>query len=59
MDDVVVLEPAVQANLNITKFFRISAGASYRYVSGVTSPATTNKKLSGPGAVLTLRFGKF
>lgn len=59
MDDVFVVEPAVQANLNITKFFRISAGASYRYVSGVTSPATTNEKLSGPSAVVTLRFGKF
>lgn len=59
MDDVFVLEPALQAHLNITKFFRISAGASYRYVSGVTSLASTNEKLSGPNAVLTLRFGKF
>lgn len=58
-DEVFVLEPAIQAHLNITKFFRISAGASYRYVSGVTIPATTNEKLSGASGVITLRFGKF
>jgi hypothetical protein len=32
-----VLEPSVNANLNVTKFFRIAAGVSYRYVSGVKS----------------------
>ncbi|MCU0454401.1 MAG: hypothetical protein MUE68_12170 [Bacteroidetes bacterium] len=58
-DEVFVVEPAIQAHLNITKFFRISAGASYRYVSGVTTPATTNEKLGGANGVLTLRFGKF
>ncbi len=58
-DDVFVVEPAVQANLNVTKFFRISAGVSYRYVTGVTTPATTNEKLSGANGVLTFRFGKF
>ena len=58
-DEVFVAEPSVQVNLNVTEFFRISAGASYRYVSGVTSPATSNEKLSGGSGVLTLRFGKF
>jgi hypothetical protein len=58
-DEVFVVEPAVQVNLNITKFFRISAGAAYRHVTGVTTPATTNQKLSGGSGVLTFRFGKF
>jgi hypothetical protein len=58
-DEVFVVEPSLQANLNVTKFFRISAGVSYRYVTGVTTPATTNEKLSGPSGVLTFRFGKF
>jgi hypothetical protein len=58
-DAFFILEPAAQINLNVTKYFRISAGVSYRFVSGVNSPATTNADLAGPTAVLTLRFGTF
>jgi hypothetical protein len=58
-DPVFVLEPAAQAHLNVTKFFRISAGISYRHVTGVTTAASTNEKLSGPSGVLTFRFGTF
>lgn len=54
-----VLEPSVQANLNVTHFFRIAAGVSYRYVSGLTSVVSTNADLSGPSANLTFKFGKF
>ena len=58
-DAFFILEPAAQVNLNVTKYFRLSAGVSYRYVSGVDSPAATNADLSGPSGVLTFRFGKF
>jgi hypothetical protein len=58
-DGFFILEPAAQVNLNVTKYFRISAGVSYRYVSGVDSPAATDANLSGPTGVLTFRFGKF
>lgn len=58
-DSFFVFEPAAQMNLNVTKNFRISGGVSYRYVSGVNSPASTNADLSGPTAVLTFRFGTF
>jgi hypothetical protein len=54
-----VLEPSVHANLNVTHFFRIAGGVSYRYVNGLKSPLSTNTDLSGPSAVLTLKFGKF
>jgi hypothetical protein len=54
-----VLEPSVNANLNVTHFFRIAAGVSYRYVSGLKSAVSTNADLSGPSANLTLKFGKF
>jgi len=53
------LEPAVHANLNVTGKFVVSLGISYRYISGVTLPATSNTDLGGPTAVLTFRFGKF
>lgn len=54
-----VLEPNINANLNVTRFFRIAAGVSYRYVSGLKSAVSTNADLSGPSAVLTLKFGRF
>jgi hypothetical protein len=59
IDAFFVFEPAAQVNLNVTRYFRLSAGISYRYVSGVNSPAATNADLSGPSGVLTFRFGKF
>lgn len=58
-DEFFIVEPAAQVNLNITKSFRMSAGITYRYVSGVSSPVATNADLSGPSAVLTFRFGTF
>jgi hypothetical protein len=58
-DEFFIVEPAAQVNLNVTKYFRLSAGVSYRYVTGVNSPLATNSDLSGPSGVLTFRFGKF
>jgi hypothetical protein len=54
-----VLEPSVNANLNVTHSFRIAAGVSYRYVSGLKSVVSTNTDLSGPSALLIFKFGKF
>ena len=58
-DTFFVLEPSVNINLNVTHYFRIAAGATYRYVSGLKSTISTNTDLSGPSAILTLKFGKF
>lgn len=54
-----VLEPAANMTLNVTRYFRISAGFSYRYISGVETAASSNTDLSGPSGMLTFRFGKF
>jgi hypothetical protein len=54
-----VLEPSVNANLNVTHSFRIDAGVTYRYVSGLKSVVSTNADLSGPSATITFKFGKF
>jgi hypothetical protein len=54
-----VLEPSAHVNLNVTHFFRIAAGVSYRYVNGLNSTLSTNADLSGPSAMLTFKFGKF
>lgn len=58
-DLIYVLEPTVNVELNVMKFFRIGAGASYRYVLGVDSGGLTNDDLGGLSAMLMLKFGKF
>jgi hypothetical protein len=54
-----VLEPGVNIDLNVTKWFRTSLGMSYRYLSGVSSESTTNTDLQGPSAMLSYPFGKY
>lgn len=54
-----VLEPQANMTLNVTQYFRISAGFSYRYITGAETAASTNKDLSGPSGILTFHFGKF
>ncbi|MFH0988744.1 MAG: hypothetical protein V1799_01870 [bacterium] len=58
-DAFFIVEPAVNVTLNITQYFRISGGASYRYITGLESAAAKNADVSGPTAMLTFRFGKF
>lgn len=58
-DDFFVMEPGVNIDLNVTRWFRASLGASYRYVSGVAQDVSSNNDLKGPSASLMLRFGSF
>ncbi len=54
-----VLEPSAGVTLNVLKNFRIEAGGSYRYISGVKEYGLTNKNLSGLSAHITFKFGSF
>jgi hypothetical protein len=58
-DSFFILEPEVNVTLNVTQYFRMSAGVSYRYISGSSSAASSNADLSGPSGVIVFRFGKF
>jgi hypothetical protein len=58
-DNYFVLQPGVNLMLNVTRWFRISGGVYYRYVSGVNLEGTGDTDLSGPAGFLGLRFGKF
>ncbi len=58
-DRFFVIEPGANIDVNVTTWFRASAGASYRFIGGVASDASTGKDLSGPSGMLTLRFGSF
>ncbi|MCU0330405.1 MAG: hypothetical protein MUC47_05435 [Candidatus Kapabacteria bacterium] len=58
-----VIEPQVNIEVNLTEWFRVAAGASYRFVNGVdTRVGTTtigNSDLSGLSGVLTFKFGLY
>ncbi len=58
-DLIFVIQPTLGVELNVTRFFRIAAGGSYRYVMGTDLADLTDYDLSGFGAELTLKFGKF
>ena len=58
-DTVFVVEPGVNAELNITRWFHLNAGITYRVVGGVTQAALRNRDLSGVTGALTFKFGKF
>jgi len=47
-----LIEPGFQAEVNLTKWFRIATGASYRLIAG-------ENKFSAPSAHISFKFGKF
>ena len=59
VDGLFVLTPEAGVEINIARWFRISAGASYRIVDGVRTDGYTNCDFSGLNASIGLRFGWF
>lgn len=54
-----VFEPGVNAEVNITNFFRVAAGISYRLTSGIGRADFSDSDFSGINGVITFKFGKF
>lgn len=54
-----VIEPRVGVELNVIKFMRLEASGSYRFISGLDLPATSNEDISGASINLIFKFGKF
>jgi len=55
----VIVEPGVEVEFNIVKFFRLALGASYRYTSDITMYDTYPDVLNGLSYNISLKFGKF
>ena len=58
-DFVFVLEPTVNGELNITDWFHVGAGMSYRFINGVEQERLENSDFSGITGNLTFKFGSF
>lgn len=61
LDDHViwVVEPGVNAELNVASFFRVNLGVSYRFTQNVNLINTSKKAFEGLNYSLTLKFGRF
>lgn len=58
-DSFFILEPSVNAELNVTTYFRITAGLSYRFTSGARYGIIDDAYLQGFSGVITFKFGSF
>lgn len=56
-----VVEPGVEVEINVTKFFRLGMGGSYRIVQGVTLDRNniTDSDLTSWSGQVSFKFGKF
>lgn len=54
-----VIEPAVELEFNLTRFFRAAAYASYRFTSKIELYETEEDVLNGFNFGMTFKFGKF
>ena len=60
VDPFFTLIPSIELEANIIAFMRAAVGINYRWVSGVDSyEGFSSNSFSGPGIILSLRFGGF
>jgi len=60
-DKIFVLAPTIEAELNLTRYFRIGVGATYNIYTTVDEymHGYTSSDLSSPGGFLSFKFGWF
>ena len=58
-DAFALIEPGVEVELNLMKFFRIGVGASYRYTTDIHLQNNKSEMLNGISGNVSLKFGKF
>jgi hypothetical protein len=58
-DAFFVIEPEVEIELNVVKFFRVAFGASYRYTSDIHMAKVPKDLMNGFNGSVTFKFGKF
>ena len=59
LDKMFILTPGIEAEMNVTRFFRIGLGGFYRIATMVDNNVYSSNDLSGPGINLTFKFGWF
>jgi hypothetical protein len=58
-DNIFVLAPTLEVELNLTQYFRLSAGATYNLFTFVDMVGYSNTDFSAPGGFLAFKLGWF
>ena len=58
-DGIFIISPTIEADLNITRYFRLGIGATYNIYTFVDLPGYTASDFSAPGGFLSFKFGWF
>ena len=58
-DNIFVIIPTLELEMNITKYFKISTGGNYRFVSFVDDENYSESDFISPGVFLAFKFGLF
>lgn len=63
-DNVYVISPMVELEINFTRFLKVSIGGTYRFVGGISEDGAmtenyNNRDFSGPAGIISFRFGWF
>lgn len=59
MDNFFMVEPSFNVDMNVSTWFRIGLGVSYRLALGVDLPGIGSSNVSGPSGLVILKFGSF
>ena len=54
-----VIEPGIEAELNVVKFMRLAVGVSYRYAPRINLPNISSNAFNSLNVSLSLKFGSF
>jgi hypothetical protein len=58
-DEFFVFEPAAHIEINVTEFFHVAAGASWRFADGIELDGFADEDLQEVAGILTFKFGSF
>lgn len=58
-DIVFVVMPKIEMEVNLTSWMKFTAGAGYRFTSGISSPLYSQKMFNQPNIRLGVMFGNF
>jgi hypothetical protein len=58
-DVFLAVEPELNLEINVTRFFALGVGVAYRFVSGIDkAQGSSNENMSGLSSALTMKFGR-
>ncbi len=58
-DNIYMFEPSFNVDVNVSQWFRIGLGLSYRLAMDVDLPGITSSDVGGPSGLVILKFGSF